>query len=102
MMDGRGDGGRFSLLGRRPARGFEVRQVAIPPGSELLNIDDRWRDALVVVERGEIELVCRGGTRRWFSSGDVLCLADLALRSLRNRGPDPALLSAVSLRRSVP
>ena len=102
MMDGRGDGGRFSLLGRRPAGGVEGRQGAIPPGSELLNIDDRWRDALVVVERGEIELVCRGGTRRWFSSGDVLCLADLALRSLRNRGPDPVLLSAVSLRRSVP
>jgi hypothetical protein len=31
-----------------------------------------WQDAIVVVERGEIEVECLGGRRRRFESGDVL------------------------------
>jgi hypothetical protein len=53
-------------------------------------------DALVVIERGLIELESAGGVCRSFVAGDVLWLADLPLRLLRNRGAIPAVLAAVS------
>jgi hypothetical protein len=87
-------GARSSLLDRPPPPAFDVRQVVIAPGSDFLYHEDRWRDALVVVERGEIELVCMSGAHRRF-------LAGLPLRSLRNRGADAVVLSAVSRRRSA-
>jgi hypothetical protein len=55
-----------------------------------------WRDALVVVGRGEVELEFAGGARRRFACGAVLCLARLSLRTLRNPGAEPALLVAVT------
>ncbi|MBA2533395.1 MAG: hypothetical protein H0V21_00120 [Rubrobacter sp.] len=56
------------------------------------------RGALVVVERGEIELECERGTRRRFGRGSVLWVSGLPLRALRNSGRGPALLVAVSRR----
>ena len=61
-------------------------------------IDEEWRDALVVVETGRIELETQSGIRRGFRTGDVLCLVGLALRALHNPGPGPAVLMAVSRR----
>jgi len=75
---------------------FRVRTVAVAPGQERVIDDAEWRDALVLLERGEIELECPGGARRRFRSGSVLCLAGLGLRAVHNEGPEPALLVAVS------
>jgi hypothetical protein len=47
---------RLSFLGRRLPPAFELRVVAVAPGGERPYDEDEWRDALVVVERGEIEL----------------------------------------------
>ena len=80
--------------------GFEVRAVGVEPGGHRIYHRAEWSDAIVVVERGEIELECLNGARYRFRSGDLLWLAGLPLRSLHNRGREPALLVAVS-RRSV-
>jgi hypothetical protein len=93
-MDRPGD--RLSLLGGRLAPSFELRLVAINPGLERTYDEADWRDSLVVVERGDIELEFLGGGRRRFRRGDVLWLSGLSLRALRNRGLEPALLLAVS------
>jgi glyoxylate utilization-related uncharacterized protein len=78
---------------------FEVRELALPPGAERAYDGGEWRDALVFVERGEIELESLGGRRRRFQRGAILWLAGLSLRSLRNRGRETAVLFAVTRRR---
>ena len=51
-----------------------------------------WRDALVTVESGELELVMACGRSCFFQSGDLLWLQGLPLASLRNRGDEPTVL----------
>jgi hypothetical protein len=92
-MDRPGD--RLSRL--LPA--FDVRVVVVVPGGERAYEESEWRDALVVVETGDIDLESVGGSRHHFRSGDVLWLSGLPLRALHNYGPEPALLVAVSRRR---
>ena len=75
---------------------FDVRVVEVPPGGARAYEEAEWADALVVVERGEIELDCRGGSRPRFAGGAVLWLGGLPVRALRNPGPVPAVLVAVS------
>jgi quercetin dioxygenase-like cupin family protein len=87
---------RLSFLGRLLPSGFEMRVVVVDPGDTRACHESDWRDALVVVERGEIRLVASGGGRRDFATGDVLCLVGLSLQALQNRGPEPAVLVAVS------
>jgi hypothetical protein len=75
--------------------GFEIRAVTIEPGCERDYDETDWRDAVVFVWRGEIELESLTGVRCRFDRGDVLWLAGLPLRALHSpRGP--ALLVAVS------
>jgi hypothetical protein len=77
---------------------FEVRLVAVAPGRSLAYDDAQWRDALVIVGRGQIELEGLGGTLRSFERGAVLWLAGLPLRMLHNRGHQPVVLVAVARR----
>jgi hypothetical protein len=94
-MDGR-TGGHDFFLGRRVPAAFEVRRIVVAPGTERPFDEAEWRDALVLVESGRIELECRSGNRSGFRRGDVLCLIGLPLRALCNRGPVPTVLVAVS------
>jgi hypothetical protein len=80
---------------------FDSRVTAVAPGDERAYREAEWRDALVLVVRGEIELEARSGRRERFARGAVLSLAGLRLRALRNRGPEPAELVAVRRRRSA-
>jgi hypothetical protein len=75
---------------------FRVRRIVMAPGAEREYDEAEWRDALVVVEAGDVELECNGGSRRGFRRGDVLWLIGLPLRALRNRGAVPTVLLAVS------
>jgi hypothetical protein len=75
---------------------FEVRVLTVAPGAVEAYQEAEWRDALVVVESGEIELEGLGGTRRTFGRGAILSLAGLPLSGLRNRGREPVLLVAVA------
>jgi hypothetical protein len=88
----------LSLRRARRAAAFEWRAVAVPPGERPVHGDEEWRDALVVVEHGEIELVCAGDARPRFRQGDVLWLTGLGLRAIRNPGPGPASLAVVRRR----
>jgi hypothetical protein len=82
----------------RDASAFVLRAVAVAPGSQRAYCEDEWRDALVVVKRGEIELESVSGTSHRFTRGDLLWLTGLPLRALHNRGSEPTLLVAVSRR----
>ena len=77
-------------------RAFDLRLVTIPAGSARPFEPREWEDALVVVEQGSVELECVRGGRRAFATGSVMFLTGLPLRTIRNRGPEPALLAAVS------
>jgi hypothetical protein len=75
---------------------FDIRRVAVEPGGRLLYEEDDWRDALVVVERGEVVLETLCGGACFFRQGDALWLHRLPLASLHNRGGEPAVLVATS------
>jgi hypothetical protein len=90
---------RLSIAGRRLPPAFARHEVTVEPGGERPYDPAEWADALVVVERGEIELECRAGHLARFRRGDILWLTGLPLRVLRNDGPEPAVLVAVSRRR---
>jgi hypothetical protein len=92
-------GGRLSFIDRPLPPSFELRLVAVAPGHERSYDEAEWRGALVVVERGEIELECVAGGRLRCAQGAVLWLVGLPLRALHNHGPETALLAAVSKRR---
>ena len=92
-------GERLSFLDRRVPPQFQVRQIAVPPDAERTVQQGEWADALLVVERGRVEVECLDGARGSFGRGDVLCLRRLSLRLLRNRGRGPVLLIAISRRR---
>jgi hypothetical protein len=78
--------------------GFELRAVAIEAGEVRTYDEAEWRDALVVVARGEIELESIHGDSCRLECGSVFCLVGLPLRALRSRGTEPAVLIALSRR----
>ena len=71
---------------------FVVRTVRVPPGSSLPYDEEEWRDALVTVEHGEVELVTSCGRSFFFQQGDLLWFDGLPVVGLRNRGEEPAVL----------
>jgi hypothetical protein len=77
---------------------FDRRVVVVRPGEAHAYDPAEWRDALVVVERGMIELETSSGVCRSFVAGDVLWLVGLPLRLLRNRGPIPAVVASIARR----
>jgi hypothetical protein len=79
---------------------FDRRVVALPPGDVLAYDETQWRDALVIVVRGEI-LVETPARRACFGRGAVLSLAGLPVRALHNRGAEPAELVTVRRRRAA-
>ena len=87
-----------SFFGRRMDPAFEKRVISVASGGSRAYDEGAWRDAIVVVERGEIELESTSGNRRTFEAGDVLWLAGLQLRALRNRGREDVVLVAISRR----
>jgi quercetin dioxygenase-like cupin family protein len=98
-MPDHGVADRLSFLGRGLPPEWELRVVSVAPGGQRPYDENEWRDALVVVESGEIELECSAGGRRRFGAGSILWLFGLELRTLHNRGDEPALVVAVSRRR---
>jgi hypothetical protein len=85
-------------MARATGVGFDVRRVVIAPGATQPFVEDEWRDAIVGVESGEVELECSAGGRRCFGPGAVLWLAGLSLCALHACGEAPAVLIAVSRR----
>jgi hypothetical protein len=92
---------RVSFLGRRLPSWAQLRVVVVAPRHRLAYDEADWHDAIVVVEAGAIDLECVGGSRQRIVRGDLLWLSGLALRSLHNPWPEPAVLAAVSRRQVV-
>jgi hypothetical protein len=90
----------FTFLGRSLPESFNLRVVTVAPGCERLYDEDEWRDAIVVVEEGAIDLEALSGACHRFERGDILWLVGWRLRALLNRGSVRVVLSAVS--RSAP
>jgi hypothetical protein len=97
-MDESSGSAPISFLGRRLPPGFETSAISIEPRCRRAYDEAEWRDAIVVVERGEVELEFREGSQSRFCRGDALWLVGLPLRAIHNRGREPALLVAVSRR----
>ena len=74
---------------------FEVRVVRLEPGARRPYRREDWHDALVLVERGEVELEGLAGGRATFRRGSVLCLDGVSVRGLRNRSAEAAWLVTV-------
>ena len=91
-----GDHGPLSLLATCLPPGLTRRVVTIAVGDILAYRAADWRDALVVIERGQIELEHRGGQRSHFGRGDIIWLYGLPVRLLHNPGADVAVLIAIS------
>lgn len=78
---------------------FERWQVLLEPGEERLTDAAEWADAVVLIERGVIEVHCRAGGWLGFRAGDIMALSCLPLRAIRNPAERSAKLVAV--RRSL-
>ena len=78
--------------------GFRVRVVAVPAGGARAFDSGEWRDAIVLVRSGAIDVECRAGGCRRFATGELLWLSGLPLRALHNHGEEPAVLVAVARR----
>jgi quercetin dioxygenase-like cupin family protein len=76
--------------------GFECRAVTVEPGGDRIYHEAEWRDALVLVARGEIELEWHDGRRYRLASGEIFWLAGLPLRRIRNDRAETARLVAIS------
>jgi len=76
---------------------FRKRVIELAPRDELRVDATAWRDTIVFLETGEVELECSAGERRRFEPGAVLCLVP-TVRALRNCGDDSARLIAISRR----
>jgi hypothetical protein len=92
----------LSFLDLRLPPSFELRGVIVEPGRERVYDETEWRDAIVMVERGRIELVCWDGDRHGLGRGHVLWLHGLPVRVLYNPGREPAVLVAISRRATEP
>ena len=82
----------------REPPGLEVRAVAVDPGGHRIYNEREWRDAIVVIASGEIELESVNGVRHSFARGAILWLCELPLRALHNRGSESVVLVTVSRR----
>lgn len=87
-----------SFLSRPPGPAFRTAVVVVAPGCSHPYDAAEWRDALVVVEYGEVEIECRDGGCRSFGRGSVLWLSGMPLLALHNRGLESVVLLAVSRR----
>jgi hypothetical protein len=99
-MTGAGEN-RLSFLGRPLPPAFDLLVVTVAPGRERSYEPVEWRGAVVVVERGAVELQGALGGRARFERGDVLCLSGIGVEALRNPGTELAVLSVMRRREGV-
>lgn len=93
-MSASGDIGRVLRREHLPPE-FERWHVDMAPGEERPTSGAEWAGAVVLIERGTLEVVCLAGGSRTFEAGDLLVLGVLPLRLLRNRGTAELRLQAV-------
>jgi len=82
----------------RPGPAFRRRTVTISAQATVPFVEDEWLDALVLIQRGAVDLCCSRGGRRRFVKGAVLFLNGLGLTALHNPGVEDVVLVALSRR----
>lgn len=82
----------------RPGPAFRRRAVTIPAQETVPYVAADWRGALVLIERGCVDLCCVRGGRRRFTQGAILFMDGLALESLHNPGVEDVVLVALARR----
>lgn len=93
-----GDDLDLECLARTESPGFEKRIVELGP-DELLPFDPAvWRDTIVFVLAGQLEVECTSGARACFRCGAILPVSPLPVRKLRNPAAAPVRLLAISRR----
>lgn len=85
------------VRGRLPGWLRRTRTV-LAPGGRLAYDPRVWTCAIIVVERGVIELEACSGERVRLARGSLLWLAGLPLRALHNPGEEPTTLVAIAKR----
>ena len=85
-----------SFLGRRLPRWVQLHLLVLPPGCTHPFDPGQWRGALIVVERGAIELELRSGRRVPWPQSYIGTLSGLTLIALHNPGGRPAVITGVS------
>lgn len=73
--------------------------VSIAVGDARPCDEEEWRDALVMITAGDIEIECDRGGRRRFEQGSILWLVGLDVRLLHNVSDVPVALTAIRRRR---
>ena len=86
------------FLGRVVPASFVHRVVTIPAGCARPYEAEEWRDAIVVVDRGEVELEALDGERQRFVAGALVWLDGVLLRWIRSGPEEAAILVAVCRR----
>jgi hypothetical protein len=87
-------------LGRSASRSFSRRVIELQPGACLDHDDAFWRDAIVFLTAGELDVECSGGTGHCFRAGDILTFASLPIRRAHNSGAEPTRLLVIWRRAS--
>lgn len=77
---------------------FDARVVEIAPFAEFDHASVNWRDAIAFLRSGVIDVVCTSGGYARFHCGDMLCLAPLSLRVVRNASAETARLVLIARR----
>jgi hypothetical protein len=83
------------IAGPVPA-GFVRRDVSIAPDDEVAFEASDWRDAIVHLAVGTLEIEDTLGFRGRFESGAILCFDRMPVRAMRNAGRGPLVLVALS------
>jgi hypothetical protein len=76
--------------------GFSRHVFRLEPGVEVELEPGTLPDAIVLVERGSLELECQAGTTERFGCGSMIPIARLPFCRLRSLGPGPLVLVAVA------
>jgi hypothetical protein len=77
---------------------FERRVITIEPGETVGAGDSAWRDEIVSVEAGALDIVGPDGAVLHLDRGAVLWLDGVAHVALRGAGEEPTVLAAIRRR----
>jgi hypothetical protein len=89
-------------IARSVPAGFVRREVSIAPDDEVAFDASDWRDAIVYLAVGTLEVEDTLGFRGRFESGAILCFDGMPVRAMRNAGVGPLVLVALSrMHRSI-
>lgn len=66
--------------------------VVLEAGESMPFRADDWRDAMVIVQSGSLEVRCSSGRTAAFGRGSVVCFQDVSLAALGAADEDVVLL----------